>query len=122
VSCSSFGCRSVGIEIHEKWLDTVALLALQGDLDMLTASRLNDAVADVLAKAPSVLIVDLTAVAFLASAGMGALITAHEEAGSSTRFGVVADGASTSRPIKLIGLDKVLSLYPTLEDALGDGD
>jgi anti-sigma B factor antagonist len=36
------------------------------------------------------------------------------------RFGIVADGAATSRPIRLLGIDRILTLYPTLEDALRD--
>jgi hypothetical protein len=34
------------------------------------------------------------------------------------RFGVVADGPRASRPMKLIGLDQLVTMYPTLEAAL----
>jgi hypothetical protein len=49
---------------------------------------------------------------------MTVLVAARTEAGPSTRFGVVADGAATSRPIKLMGIDAVLPLYSTLDGAL----
>jgi hypothetical protein len=31
---------------------------------------------------------------------------------------VVADGAATARPLKLLGIDKVVALYPAVSDAL----
>ena len=36
----------------------------------------------------------------------------------AVRFAVVAEGAATSRPIRLLGIDTVLALYPTLDDAV----
>jgi hypothetical protein len=36
------------------------------------------------------------------------------------RFAVVADGPATSRPIKLLGVDSIVALFPTLEEALAD--
>ena len=38
----------------------------------------------------------------------------------SVQFGIVADGAATSRPIRLLGIDAILTIYPTLSDALRD--
>ena len=35
-----------------------------------------------------------------------------------TQFAVVANGSATSRPIKLMGIDSVLSLYSSLDGAL----
>ena len=65
-------------------------------------------------KAPAGLIVDLTEVNFLASVGMSVLVAAQEAADAlSVRFGIVADGAATSRPIRLLGIDAILALYPT---------
>ena len=34
---------------------------------------------------------------------------------------IVAEGAATSRPIRLLGIDAMLALYPTLDDALREG-
>jgi anti-sigma B factor antagonist len=52
---------------------------------------------------------------------MRVLVAAQEAADAlSVRFGIVADGAATSRPIRLLGLDVILTLYPTLDDAVRD--
>jgi anti-sigma B factor antagonist len=53
---------------------------------------------------------------------MSVLVAAHEQVTPSARFGVVADGPATSRPIKLVGIADIVSLYPTLGDALADFD
>ena len=50
------------------------------------------------------------------------LVAAREQAASDIRFGVVASGPATSRPLTLIGLADIIGLYPTLaeaRDALG---
>ncbi len=60
----------------------------------------------------------MTAVEFLASAGMGVLIAAQDELAPDTRFAVVADGPATSRPLKLVGVTDVVDLYATLDEAL----
>ena len=58
---------------------------------------------------------------FLASVGMSVLIAAQQAADAILlRFGIVAHGAATSRPITLLGIDDILALYPTLDDGLRD--
>ena len=94
-------------------------IAVRGELDALTAPQLDDAINASLAKEPIALVIDLLELSFLASAGMTVLLDGQRAASQlKKRFGVVADGPRTSRPMKLIGVDQVLSLYPTLEAAL----
>jgi hypothetical protein len=57
-------------------------------------------------------------VEFLASAGLSVLVNGQAEVVPPTKFAVVADGPATSRPIKLMGIDSVLSLHRTLDNAL----
>jgi anti-anti-sigma regulatory factor len=60
----------------------------------------------------------LTDVNFLASAGISALIPSANSAGEETTFAVVAHGASTARPMKLVGVDRSFAIYSSLDDAL----
>lgn len=96
----------------------VAILSVSGDVDALTAPELTQAIAGVLDKTPAAVIVDLSDVAFLASAGMSVLVEAKELVGPTSKLLVVADGPATSRPIKLVGIDKLVSLHPNIDDAL----
>jgi anti-sigma B factor antagonist len=87
---------------------------------MLTTPQLAKAIQDALADAAASLIVDLSEVELLASVGIGALVAAQQDVGTVGRFAVVADGPATSRPIKLLGVDSIVALFPTFEEALAD--
>jgi anti-sigma B factor antagonist len=110
-----------GFKVRESWSDRLVVLSVCEVVDVLSAPRMSEAICDALGKAPAGLILDLTGVHFLASVGMRVLVAAQEAADAlSVRFGIVADGAATSRPIRLLGLDVILTLYPTLDDAVRD--
>lgn len=94
------------------------MLTVSGEVDMLSSPQLADAIQTALATKPAALIVDLSKVGFLASAGMTVLVTAQAEVEPPTKFAVVANGSATSRPIKLMGIDSVLALYSSLDGAL----
>ena len=105
--------------IAELWHGQVVVIAVSGTIDLLTVPRLNDTVQSVLSKRPVALIIDLMDVEFLASAGMAALVEAHNKAVPDVEFAVVADGPSTSRPMKIIGLTELIDMYSSLAQALG---
>ena len=106
------------LDIGETRAGQVIVIAVTGELDMLTAPQLDDAIHSALRQEPTALVVDLTRVKFLGSAAMNLLVGTHREITPTTRFGVVADGPDTSRPRKKIGLDSVIALYQTLGEAL----
>jgi anti-sigma B factor antagonist len=95
-----------------------AVLSVHGDIDALTAPNLAEAISTAQAEQPSAVIVDLSDVEFLASAGLTALVAAHQRITPGARFLVVADGPGTSRPIKLMRVDSLLALYSTLDVAI----
>ena len=103
----------------EKWVERVAIVGASGELDMLTAPQLRDAVQSALGQDPSGLIVDLTEVDFLGSAGMQVLMEAHNQTGGTeTRFAVVADGSATSRPLKITGIADLIDMFSSLDEAV----
>ena len=109
---------AAGFGVVETWIERTVVVAASGDLDLATVHELADAIQAAARKEPTALIVDLSQLDFLASAGMSLLIATHRDMGPNARFGVVADGPCTSRPLKLIGLDAIFDLYPTLDEAL----
>jgi anti-sigma B factor antagonist len=104
--------------VSERSVDDVTIVAASGVVDMLTAPQLEEALRAALDKKPGNLVVDLTEVEFLASAGMGVLVAAHDEAGTGTRLCVVAEGPSTSRPLKLVGIADIVPLFATVDEAV----
>ena len=96
----------------------VALVGIGGEIDLSTAPAFEAVIAEALEEDPRVLVIDLSEVTFMASVGLRVLAGTQEKVGKSIQIAVVADGMATSRPIQLTGLDKLISLYPTLDEAL----
>ncbi|MGB9302128.1 MAG: STAS domain-containing protein [Mycobacterium sp.] len=115
-SADSVDRTAFQVQNHEA--DGAVVIAVSGDVDMVTAPRLAEAIDAAIATRPAALIVDLSKVQFLASAGMTVLVTAQDQVVPPTRFAVVADGPATSRPIKLMGIDSTFALYRTRDTAL----
>jgi anti-sigma B factor antagonist len=99
-------------------LDDITLLTVGEVVDLATAPALEEAIDGLLADEPKAVIVDLSAVTFLASVGLRLLVSTHEKVSQSGQFAVVASGPITSRPIELTKLDQVFAVYPTLGDAV----
>lgn len=112
------GTGQSGCAIEERRVGDVTVVAVAGVVDALTAPDLKQAISVAAKSSPPAVVVDLTAVEFLASAGMGVLIAAHDELIPRVRFAVVAEGPATSRPLKLVGVSDVVALYATLDAAL----
>lgn len=103
-----------GVSVRRMACATV--LCVRGEVDGATAPALRTAITENLRGGPGVLVIDLSAVTFLASASLLALIEATAAGGHGVR--VVAAGRECVRPIRLTGLDNVLSMHGTLAEAL----
>ena len=106
--------------------DDVLILTVEGDVDGLTAPRLTSAVADAFrALSGRPLILDLTKVKFLGSTGLRALRDSaqavHHQGLQPLRV-VVDEARPVIRPIEIVGLDQILALYHTVQDAIAAGD
>lgn len=100
--------------------ETIVVLVVTGEIDMQTAPHITESIAHAATAEPVAILVDLSNVDFLASAGMTALLTAHNDLAPHTRLGVVAAGPATARPMRLLGVDQTVLIYPTLDAALAD--
>jgi anti-sigma B factor antagonist len=96
----------------------VAVVSIGGEIDLSTAPAFEAAIAGALDDDPPVLVIELSEVSFMASVGLRILAATQEKVSKSARVAIVASNPATSRPMQLTGLDKVMSLYPTLDDAL----
>lgn len=98
--------------------DRVVVLRVRGRVETKTASQLLHRCAAV-RNAGHDLILNLAAVSFIASSGIGALLALTEqfrEGGARVRF--VALSSAVDSVIKLLNLDQFLSIDGTEEDAL----
>ena len=99
--------------------DQITVLSVVGDIDVATAPAFDTVVAAVRADDLIALIIDLSKVDLLATAGLRILAGTHEKlTRRGGRFAVVADSPATRRPIQLTDLNQLFSLYLTLDDAI----
>lgn len=88
-----------------------------GDLDATNAGRLRASFSELARPVP--VVIDLSSVPFLDSAGLGALvggIRRIREAGGSVT--VSTGRRSTARVLRTVGFDRVVTLVDSLEDAV----
>ena len=73
---------------------------------------------EALADKPSALVIDLSGVQIIASAGLRVLLQTKDKVGGSADLAVVSSGGAISKVIRLAGLDATFLLYKTVDDAL----
>lgn len=96
----------------------VSVLSAVGAIDLATVETLEAAIEKVIDSEKGPIVVDLSGVDFLASAGIALLVATHQRIDADRGLAVVADGPVTARPLMLTGLDEVLHIYPTVDDAV----
>lgn len=99
--------------------DGTAIVTVQGEVDMASAPQLQAALDDA-QRGGDPLVVDMSEVGFLGSAGLSVLLVISEAAAPGAGLRVVVSDA-VRRPIELTGLDKLLSVHESLADALAAG-
>ncbi|MHC9295582.1 STAS domain-containing protein [Mycobacterium sp. LTG2003] len=115
---ASSAAAAASCAVEERRIGEISVVSVAGTVDMLTAPQLEDAIGSAAKSSPTAVVVDLSAVDFLASAGMGVLVAAHGDLSPEVKVAVVADGPATSRPLKLVGIAEVVDLFATLDEAL----
>ena len=108
----------VSIDRHQ---GQAAVITPEGRLDLASASEFKQILTDAVEAGDRILVVDLSNVPFVDSSGLGALISgmkATRLAGGDLRIAEVGDQARLI--LELTSLDKVMKIYPTVEEALVD--
>lgn len=113
--------------INQRLRGATVVLTVTGEIDSTSAAgQLRTAVIAALGEAHSadpetaMVVLDLTEVGFLSATGLSALVAAHRHAATRDEpLRIVVDHARpVLRPLQLTGLDRVLTLYHYLDDAL----
>jgi anti-sigma B factor antagonist len=114
------------MSVYAKDDDTAIVVVVDGAVDALTVPRLRYALHDAFARLDGrVLVIDLSAVRFFGSPDLRTLSASATEAALHHRgvrpLRIVVDSSRPMiRPIEIVGLDGVLSLYHDVEAALRD--
>jgi anti-anti-sigma factor len=101
------------------WSGRHVVVTMPAEIDTTNASGVTDLLAAVAGQSPQVITADLTATQFCDSAGVSALVRAHERAAAAGAELRLALGDSpAARIIQLIGLDKIVPVYPDVQQSL----
>lgn len=106
---------TITTEAREGWM----VVRVAGDLDLATAPRLRSAVVDLVTQGNANLVLDLEAVDFVDSLGLGVLVGAARRTrtnGGDLRL--VSTRAHLHRIFEVTGLDRALALFPDADAAL----
>ncbi|MCE6996143.1 STAS domain-containing protein [Saccharothrix sp. S26] len=110
------------VTIDRRILDDALIIEVAGEIDLDSAPVLDAALTDALDRGSHRLyVVDLAEVEFIDSIGLSALLTAarHAQDTDGTLRVVVDANRPVIRPLEITGLDDVLSLHHTVDEALG---
>ncbi len=97
--------------------ENVAVLAVDGDLDVYAGPHFKELFLRVIAEGPRDLIVDLSKATTLDSTGLGVLVSGAKRAGASSLAIVCCDQAM-SNVFALVGLDRIFSVFGSRAAAL----
>jgi anti-anti-sigma factor len=99
------------LEIITEHTDGQTLMALVGELDIASAPRFEDGLAEVEADTPGTVVLDLRRVDFIDSTGLRAVIAADERARTAgRRFVVVRGPAAVERVFNVTQLNQRLDI------------
>jgi len=90
--------------------DLTAAVSPTGDLDVSTSPRLLACIDELLAEGRSRITLDMRAVTFIDSSGLGALVKAHKRAASSGHLTVVQPRPHVHRAMEISGILKVIEV------------
>lgn len=106
------------LQIATDQADDITILRLSGELDSMNVTDLNTAYNALLESGRSLLVVDLSGLDFIDSAGLGGLVSLWER--SMERGCFVAIGAQSPRVkevLQITGLNSVLKVFESMDAA-----
>lgn len=108
------------LEVESSNRGEADVLALRGEIDVYTAPRLRQAIVDLVDGGSRRVVVDMTAVDFLDSTGLGVLVEGLKRA--RTHEGDLLLVATQEKILKIFditGLNKAFQIHGTVDDAVG---
>ena len=99
--------------------EAATLVVLRGDLDLSTAPELRECLVKLIGDGARI-VVDLEAVGFLDSAGLGILVGGLKRARThGGELELACTSQDVLKPLVITGLDRVFTIHPGRDAALG---
>ena len=113
---------AIEFEIADRQVDDAYVVAVTGEIDLFTVPEFKDRIAKAIDAGVATIVVDLTETTFIDSSSLGVLISAHRRlAGRGGSLRVVCTNDAIVKTFRITGLDGVLAVAGSVDEALGDG-
>jgi len=107
------------MSISLEHIGAVAVVHVTDEVDMATENQLRAALTDAVSAAPATLVLDLTGVTFFASTGLHVLVDVqHDATARGLGMLVVADNRVVLRPLQITGVDQLVTVVASVDQAL----
>jgi anti-anti-sigma factor len=111
--------RTVFDAVTEELQPGVRLIRMSGEIDIASTDLAARAIRAAVVPPVRLVLIDLTAVTFCSSAGLGNLVEARQLAGQhGIDLALVGVGRPVDRPLSITGLGGQFRIYASAEDAL----
>jgi anti-anti-sigma factor len=100
-----------------RWVGKQAVVDMPAEIDVTNAEEVRQALLSAASHDAAVLVIDMSGTTFCDSAGVQAIIATRKQAATTgTQLRLAATGVL--RILTLVGIDQLIPIYPTLEEAL----
>jgi anti-sigma B factor antagonist len=107
----------MALTIDVKRDEGTTLLVLRGDLDLSTAPQLRESLVEVIDGGSRRIVIDMEALDFLDSAGLGILVGGLKRARThGGELELVCSSRAVLKPIEITGLDRVFTIHRGRDD------
>lgn len=108
------------MEINISELKRVTLFELSGRIDSANAGEFGEALNSALNSGRSQIVLDLTSVEYMSSAGLREMVTAMKKARQGTGdVRLASPSERVAEVLELAGLDSIFQIYPNQVEAVG---
>jgi anti-anti-sigma factor len=108
-----------GTGYEVRWVAGVPVVSAPGEIDVTNVCGLRDAIRSCTNAEGATLVVDMSETTFCDSAGMNQIVRAHQRAvAASGELRLVVGSASVMRILAIVGIDRMLPIYTSLDEAL----
>ena len=107
------------ISIETKNEEDLCILTVKGRLGITTENSLRQRVAALVEQSQVHIILDFTGITFMDSSGMSSVLSAMRSVSENQgRICLVCDTRHILRVLRITAIDKLMAIYPTLEEAI----
>jgi anti-sigma B factor antagonist len=100
----------------------VVVVTMPAEIDITNADQIGEDLSSAIARGAGIVVADMTGTRFCNSSGISMLVLARRQAAANdAELRLVVPYAAVLRALKLVRMDRMLPIYPSLDAALAPG-